>query len=316
MTAELAISIGAIIGATLRPQPRERVHGGSINECYRWETDSGAIFVKVAPVRNIEMFAAEAAGLEALRRANAVRVPRVLGVGCSGAAAVTVGAGTHNGTDARERPSSAVRAWLALEWIQTGPATHTTDTTLGEQLAKQHRATQTSFGWSRDNTIGSTPQLNAESPDWITFYRDLRLQYQLDLAAKNGFNGRLQDRGATLLDCLPHFFRTRKPTPSLLHGDLWGGNRLTDNNGQPVIFDPAVYYGDREADIAMTHLFGGYGKDFYAAYEAAWPRDPGHEVRADLYNLYHVLNHLNLFGGGYLRQATGMIDRLLAEAGR
>ena len=286
-----------MIGATLRPQPRERVHGGSINECYRWETDAGAIFVKVAPVRNIEMFAAEAAGLEELRRANAVRVPRVLGVGCTG-----------------EGSSSAVRAWLALEWIPSGDSSTASDATLGEQLAKQHRATQTSFGWFRDNTIGSTPQLNAECPDWITFYRDLRLRYQLDLAAINGFNGRLQDRGATLLDCLPHFFRTRKPAPSLLHGDLWGGNRLTDNDGQPVIFDPAVYYGDREADLAMTHLFGGYGKDFYAAYEAAWPRDPGHEARADLYNLYHVLNHLNLFGGGYLRQATGIIYRLLAAA--
>jgi len=119
-----------------------------------------------------------------------------------------------------------------------------------------------------------------------------------------------------LLHCLPQFFRTYKPAPSLLHGDLWGGNRLTDNLGQPVIFDTAVYYGDREADIAMTRLFGGYGKDFYTAYEAAWPRAPGHEARADLYNLYHVLNHLNLFGEGYLRQATAMIDCLLAAAAR
>jgi protein-ribulosamine 3-kinase len=293
VSAELAISIGSMTGATLRPQPDERVHGGSINECYRWETDGGPIFVKVAPARNIEMFAAEAAGLEELRRANAVRVPQALGVGRSDA-----------------------NAWLALEWIQTGPATRTTDTVLGEQLARQHRATQKHFGWSRDNTIGSTPQLNAECPDWITFYRDLRLRYQLDLAARNGFNGRLQDRGSQLLECLPGFFRTYKPTPSLLHGDLWGGNRLSDNHGQPVIFDPAVYYGDREADMAMTHLFGGYGRDFYAAYEAAWPRDPGHGARTDLYNLYHVLNHLNLFGGGYLGQATGMIDRLLAAAGR
>ena len=305
VSVELAISIGATIGASLRPQPSERVHGGSINECYRWDTDAGAIFVKVAPAQNIEMFAAEAAGLEELRRANAVRVPRVLGVGCTDAAAVGVGAG-----------DSAARAWLALEWILTAPATRMTDATLGEQLAKQHRTTQTLFGWSRDNTIGSTSQLNAECADWITFYRDLRLRYQLDLAAKHGFNGRLQDRGAMLLHCLPQFFRTYKPAPSLLHGDLWGGNRLTDNLGQPVIFDPAVYYGDREADIAMTRLFGGYGKDFYTAYEAAWPRDPGHEARADLYNLYHVLNHLNLFGEGYLRQATAMIDCLLAAAAR
>jgi protein-ribulosamine 3-kinase len=297
VSTELAISIGAMIGVTLRPHPRERVHGGSINECYRWETDAGgAVFVKVAPAPKIEMFAAEAAGLEELRRANAVRVPRVLAVG-------------HG------NPSGQARAWLALEWIQTGSATRTTEATLGEQLAKQHGVTQTSFGWTRDNTIGSTPQLNSECPDWVTFYRDFRLRYQLDLAARNGFNGGLQDRGAALLDCLPDFFRTHKPIPSLLHGDLWGGNRLTDSAGRPVIFDPAVYYGDREADVAMTHLFGGYGKDFHAAYETAWPRDPGHEVRADLYNLYHVLNHLNLFGGGYLRQATAMIDRLLAAAG-
>ena len=320
MSAELAISIGETIGAILRPQPSERVHGGSINECYRWETDAGAIFVKVAPVRNIEMFAAEAAGLEELRLANAVRVPRVLGVGCTDVAVAGVGdrGGAGSGSvSVGSGSASAARAWLALEWIEQGPgSSRATDAVLGEQLVKQHRVTQTSFGWSRDNTIGSTPQLNAECPDWITFYRDLRLQYQLDLAAKNGFTGRLQDRGATLLDCLPQFFHIYRPTPSLLHGDLWGGNRLADNHGQPVVFDPAVYYGDREADIAMTHLFGGYGKDFYAAYEAAWPRDPGHEVRTDLYNLYHVLNHLNLFGGGYLGQATGIIARLLAAAGR
>jgi fructosamine-3-kinase len=292
MSAELGISIGAAIGANVRPQPADRVHGGSINECYRWLSDAGPLFVKVAPARNIEMLAAEAAGLEELRRANAVRVPRVLGFG-----------------------TSAGRAWLALEWLQAGAASRTTDAVLGEQLAKQHRTTQPSFGWSRDNTIGSTPQLNAESPDWITFYRDLRLRYQLDLAAQNGFDGLLQERGATLLECLPDFFRTHKPTPSLLHGDLWGGNRLADEHGRPVIFDPAVYYGDREADLAMTRLFGGYGRDFYAAYEAAWPLDPGHSSRTDLYNLYHVLNHLNLFGTGYLGQATAMINRLLATAG-
>jgi len=291
---ELALSIGATIGARLQARPSDRVHGGSINECYRWQSEVGPIFVKVAPARNIEMFAAEAAGLDELRRAKAVRVPRVLGVG-------------------RDTGS---RAWLALEWIEAGRSAPATDATLGEQLAQQHRATQKTFGWTRDNTIGSTPQLNTECTDWLTFYRELRLRFQLDLAARSGYRGRLQQRGTLLLDCLPEFFRGYSPTPALLHGDLWGGNRLTDAHGQPVLFDPAVYYGDREADIAMTRLFGGYGRDFYAAYAAAWTLDPGASSRTDLYNLYHVLNHLNLFGGGYLGQATALVDSLLAEVGR
>lgn len=322
----LAISIGSSIGAGLRSRPAERVHGGSINECYRWESDAGPVFVKVAPARNIEMFVAEAAGLDELRRAKAVRVPQVLGVGISGAPAARVGAGAgadRAASASADRAASAsaprdpsAHAWLALEWIQSAAPSRATDSLLGEQLAQQHRATQATFGWTRDNTIGSSPQLNAESGDWPTFYRDLRLRYQLDLAARNGFGGRLQERGATLLDCLPEFFRSYRPNPALLHGDLWGGNRLTDEHGQPVIFDPAVYYGDREADIAMTRLFGGYGPELYAAYAANWAPDPGASTRTDLYNLYHVLNHLNLFGTGYLGQANALIDALLAAAGR
>jgi fructosamine-3-kinase len=138
----------------------------------------------------------------------------------------------------------------------------------------------------------------------------------LDLAAGNGHVGRLQRRGEALLGCAGEFFSTYQPAPSLLHGDLWAGNRAADERGQPVIFDPAVYYGDREADLAMTRLFGGFGPDFYSAYESGWALDAGASVRTDLYNLYHVLNHLNLFGDGYLLQATSLIDGLLAEAGR
>ena len=315
----LAISIGTAIGVRLRLRPAERVHGGSINECYRWETDTGPVFVKVAPARNIEMFAAEAAGLEELRRANAVRVPRVLGVGATGRSAalagISVGAGDLSAGADISVGAGDVSAWLALEWIHSGPASSSTEALLGEQLAQQHKATQKCYGWCRDNTIGTTPQLNGEGADWPAFYRDQRLRYQLGLAAQNGHTGGLQEKGSQLLECLPKFFATYQPHPALLHGDLWGGNRLTDGRGQPVIFDPAVYYGDREADIAMTRLFGGYGKEFYSAYEAAWPLDPGAKARTDLYNLYHVLNHLNLFGTGYLRQAAACIDCLLAAAG-
>ncbi len=288
----LATAMGESLGVPLRPEPTSRAHGGSINECYRWESETGPIFVKVAPVRGIAMLDAEAAGLAELRRANAVRVPQVLGVGTCGD-----------------------DAWLALEWIQSGTDTRATDSLLGEQLARQHHTTQKAFGWSRDNTIGSTPQLNEWDGDWLRFLRDRRLGYQLKLAAQNGFTGRLQDRGAVLLADLGGFFASYRPAASLLHGDLWGGNRMTDQQGQPVIFDPAVYYGDREADLAMTRLFGGFGGSFYSAYAAAWPLDSGAVARTDLYNLYHVLNHLNLFGAGYLGQAMKLLDGLLAELG-
>ena len=133
------------------------------------------------------------------------------------------------------------------------------------------------------------------------------------MPAKNGFDGKLQARGAELLEQLGGFFTTYRPQPSLLHGDLWGGNWASDTNSAPVIFDPATYFGDREADIAMTRLFGGFGDSFYRAYQAAWPLDSGARARTSLYNLYHVLNHLNLFGAGYLRQAESTIDGLLAQ---
>jgi len=286
----LAEQIGAALGTTLRPDPAARVHGGSINECYRWESRQGPLFVKVADASQHPMLAAEAAGLEALRAASAVRVPRVLGCAVS-----------------------APRAWLALEWIELGSVSAVAEARLGTLLALQHQHAADAFGWSQDNTIGRTPQINTRSQDWLTFWRERRLRYQLDLAARNGYGGKLTDRGAVLLERLDGFFGSYRPVASLLHGDLWGGNWGADGEGEPVIFDPAVYYGDRETDLAMTHLFGGYGPDFYAAYHAAWPLDAGATVRVRLYNLYHVLNHLNLFGGGYLRQALAMVESLQAE---
>jgi protein-ribulosamine 3-kinase len=288
----MATEIGGAIGATLRPEPAARVHGGSINECYRWEGDAGSIFVKVASLENRVAFDAEAAGLEEIRRANAVRVPKVLSVG-----------------------SDAVHYWLALQWIRFGAPSRGADAPLGDGLARLHRTTAEDFGWHRDNTIGSTPQSNGWLNDWVAFFRDRRLRYQLDLAGNHGYGGRLQQRGAGLLDRLGDFFDAYRPVPSLLHGDLWSGNRATDEQGRPVVFDPAVYYGDREADVAMTRLFGGFGAEFYSAYQASWQLDPGAPARIELYNLYHVLNHLNLFGGGYLAQALSMIDRLLAQLG-
>jgi fructosamine-3-kinase len=179
-----------------------------------------------------------------------------------------------------------------------------------------HRVTQARFGWVQDNTIGSTPQINTPEEDWIVFWREHRLRFQLHLATRHGHGGRLRERGERLLDEFPRLFAEYQPAASLLHGDLWSGNYAYTREGEPVIFDPAVYYGDREADLAMTELFGGFGREFYAAYREAYPLDEGYAVRKTLYNLYHVLNHLNLFGGGYLSQAQGMIDRLLSELGQ
>lgn len=286
-------AIGAGLAASLHvqvdSQPESRVHGGCINESYRWESRSGVLFVKIAPVEQLPMFEAESEGLQELARAKAVRVPRVLAMG-----------------------TAEDHAFLALEWIDLAGSVASASAHLGEQLAKQHRTFAEQFGWHRDNTIGSTPQINTRDGDWLTFFREHRLRYQLDLAARNGYGRRLQ-KGALLLERLDEFFEGHRPEPSLLHGDLWGGNFGVDGNGTPVIFDPAVYYGDREADLAMTRLFGGFTPTFYSAYEAAWPLPPAARARTQLYNLYHILNHLNLFGSGYLSQSESTIARLLAQ---
>jgi protein-ribulosamine 3-kinase len=204
------------------------------------------------------------------------------------------------------------RAWLVLEYLPLGSRGSGAD--LGRRLAAMHRHTAPSYGWTRDNTIGSTPQDNTRMDDWIGFFRERRLRPQYDLAARHGAPCRVMDKGERLMAGLAGLFGGHRPAASLLHGDLWGGNHGY-SAGEPVIFDPAVYYGDREADLAMTELFGGYPADFYAAYREAWPLDPGYALRKTLYNLYHVLNHYNLFGGGYLGQAEHMTERLLAELG-
>ena len=277
-------------GAACAPEPEEGVAGGSLHRCYLWRCGPTSVFVKMAGERAAAGLEAEAAGLQALAAAQAVRVPQVLARGLAQG-----------------------HAFLALEWIDTRPSDRDSARRLGERLAAQHRVTAEQFGWPDDNTLGRTEQINGWLPDWAEFFRERRLRFQLELASRQGFGPVLGDAGERLLESVGALLGEHRPRASLLHGDLWGGNWLTDREGEPVIFDPAVYYGDREADVAMTRLFGGFGGAFYAAYEAQAPLPAGHAVRANLYNLYHVLNHANLFGGGYPRQARSMIDRLLAE---
>ena len=199
-----------------------------------------------------------------------------------------------------------------LDLAAPGVSAQSNSADLGRQLALLHHQTAPQFGWKRDNTIGSTPQINTWSDNWIAFLGEQRLGYQLRLAHKNGYGKQLVAQGERLMAHLADFFPGYQPVASLLHGDLWGGNAAFTVSGEPVIFDPAVYYGDREADLAMTELFGGFGRDFYAAYREAWPPDSGYATRKTLYNLYHILNHANLFGGAYPDQAENMIQRLLA----
>ena len=286
-----AAALSQSLGTPLDVTGIRNIHGGSIHRALRVPARDGAVFVKVAAAGAYDTFVAEAEGLDALRAVRAVRVPAVLAV---------VATPTH--------------ACLALEWLELQSPDAAGEARFGEQLAVQHRASAERFGWHRANTLGATPQPNDWSVDWLAFFRERRLRHQLALAAQRGASAALVDRGAQLCARLSAWFAEHAPSPSLLHGDLWGGNWSATAGGEPVIFDPAVYYGDREADIAMTRLFGGFGPAFYRAYERVWPLPPGAGARVELYNLYHVLNHYNLFGGSYERQALGMIERLLAHA--
>jgi fructosamine-3-kinase len=292
MRDSLSAAIAQLLGMRVFDEA-EPVGGGSISDAYRLRTQQGFVFAKVGGLDADPAFQAEAAGLSELDSVRAVRVPKVLA------------AGTFDDC-----------AYLCLEWLKLGNHKASAEAQFGEQLARLHRHTAPAHGWDRDNFIGSTPQRNSNNDDWVAFFRTQRLQPQLNLARDNRADPTTLDRGERLCESLDAFFTGYRPAPSLLHGDLWSGNWGSLRDGQPVIFDPATYYGDRETDLAMTRLFGGFGAGFYAAYESTWPLDVGAATRTTLYNLYHVLNHFNLFGGAYLSQARSMIDRLLAEFGK
>ena len=289
MDTAIADALTRAIGTTVHANSSQPVGGGSIHSAVRCRTDRGFVFVKLGPLSVASMLAAEAAGLDALKAAQCIRVPAVLALGA---------------TDRH--------AYLCLEWLDLQRAHAHSQVRLGEQLASLHRVSSERFGFATDNFIGATPQRNVQCDDWVQFFREQRLLPQLDLAADNGADAKAIDHGRRLAESLAALFE-QMPIPSLVHGDLWGGNWGALTTGEPVIFDPAVYFGDRETDLAMTQLFGGFSRDFYAAYVQAWPLPSGAQTRVALYSLYHVLNHFNLFGGGYLAQARTMIDGLLSE---
>lgn len=281
-------AIADATGTAFTPRTQRSVSGGCINQSYLLADGERRFFVKLNDAKRLPMFEAEAAGLQEILASNTVRVPQPL---CHGI--------TND------------QAYLVMEYLDL--RAHGDAAALGHQLAQMHRPQQAYFGGPRNNTLGSTPQPNTQMATWVSFWRDKRLGYQLHLAAQNGYGGKLQTQGEKLLAGLDAFFTDYQPQASLLHGDLWGGNHGYLADGTPVIFDPAVYYGDRETDLAMTELFGGFAPAFYAAYRETWPVDAGYAERKTLYNLYHILNHANLFGGGYAAQALQMMNLLNAE---
>ncbi len=283
----IAAAIGSATQSRFQIAHAAPVSGGCINQALHIESRDGAhYFVKLNSADKLPMFEAEQAGLTAISATQTVRVPRPI----------------IHGADGKH-------AFLVLEYLDLH--SNGNERLLGEQLAALHRTSAPRFGFTQDNTLGDTPQQNSWASDWTTFWGEHRLSFQLGLAARNGYSGSLQILGRRLLEKLPELLDGHNPAPSLLHGDLWGGNHAYTNDNAPVLFDPAPYYGDREADLAMTELFGGFGSEFYAAYRAAWPLDARYATRKILYNLYHVLNHANLFGGGYVQQAESMMQRLL-----
>ncbi len=262
------------------------VSGGCINRASRITgVDGREFFIKRNRASFLPFFEAEGLALQEMRETETMRIPEVIGHGIEDD-----------------------QAYLILEFIVEGGNSSAGQSKLGHQLARMHRIEQEYFGWKMDNCIGATPQPNPASSDWPSFYRDHRLRHQFDLAIRKG---RRFDGTETLLSGIEKFFDSYLPHPSLLHGDLWGGNASYDSNGEPFLFDPASYYGDRECDLAFTYMFGGFSSSFHQAYESEYPVDPGFKIRKTLYNLYHELNHFNLFGGGYASSAQASIDELL-----
>jgi len=266
------------------------VAGGCIHHAVCLQTDKGRLFLKINTIDSAANFSAEVDGLNLL--APHIRVPNDALTGVI-----------------------EQQAFLLMEWldISSNSSGNRAEEALGEQIATLHRQGAHAFGLNQDNFIGASPQRNVWERNWPDFFANHRLKPQLDWAESRGLPAATREAGYRLVDEINLFFTDYHPTPSLIHGDLWGGNHGFLRDGTPVLFDPAVYYADREAEIAMTELFGGFSHRARQAYESVWPLDAGYAQRRNLYNLYHILNHFNLFGGSYGQQAERMIRQLLAE---
>lgn len=306
----------AIIAQALRQagddtpiRERAAVGGGSINQALRLRTARGEYLLKIGGRGLPGFFAAEARGLALLAGTGTVRVPAVLAYGEP--RTENQEPRTISSPDIGSQLSVlGSEGYILLEWLAAPPHANRARASeqLGAGLAELHRTLAAVYGLDQDNYIGATLQPNGVMDRWLMFFRDRRLGYQAELARRNGrMTGQRAQHMDQLLGRLGEWIDDRAVQPALLHGDLWGGNFIVGPGGAPALIDPAVYYGDREADLAMTRLFGGFPAGFYQAYAAAWPLAAGWRERVDLYNLYHLLNHLNLFGEGYGTQVDATL---------
>jgi len=283
----LSEHISQTVNKPFKIQHKKALGGGSINSAYQLiGNDAQQYFCKLNTASLEFMFQLEFDSLIELAQADEFQVPQPI---CFG----TIGN----------------QSYLVLEYVAINSSGDQQQ--LGRALAQMHKITASKYGWRQNNIIGSTPQSNTQHSDWTTFWREERLMPQFKMLYNKGYRRQLQPLAEQLLNNLDSLLSNHQPAASLLHGDLWSGNYAFNAQGKAVIFDPALYYGDREADLAMTELFGGFSQDFYQAYNAAWPLDKAYQQRKTLYNLYHILNHTNLFGSSYLHQAIAMMQRLL-----
>ncbi|WP_276367965.1 fructosamine kinase family protein [Chryseolinea sp. H1M3-3] len=260
------------------------ISGGCINEGGQLKTSLGKFFLKWNNDKKFPgMFEAESRGLKLLRKQQAIKIPDVIG----------------NGTRSPHQ-------FLLLEFIEQKTQIKNYSQHLGQRLAALHRCTAPSFGLDHNNYIGSLQQFNQFHSSWIDFFINQRLNIQLKFAIDNGrVSPDWIQKFQSLYLKLPSLLPQEKPC--LLHGDLWSGNLITDDKGEPCLIDPAVYYGNRESDLAMTKLFGGFDEEFYGSYDETFPLQSGYQKRADLYNLYPLLVHVNLFGGSYIHSVETIL---------
>lgn len=290
MWDHIAEAISAATAAPFEVMQRRSVGGGSVNQAYavtgKASGQERRYFVKLNQADRLAMFEAEAVGLRQMAASQTIRVPLPIAWGCADQS-----------------------AYIVLEWLELGSGSAANWAQMGQNLAALHQVTsQKGFGWSQANTIGFTPQLNDWRADWSEFFLEFRLGYQLKLARQNGGRFPQQEQ---LWAVATRILAGHQPQPALVHGDFWTGNAGVTTQGEPIIFDPATYFGDREVDLAMSELFGRFPAAFYQTYEQALPLPLGYPQRKLLYNLYHILNHFNQFGGSYEAQANRMIANLL-----
>jgi len=291
---QIATQITEITGIQFQVKEHRSITGGCINQGVMITDGQRRFFIKLNQRKYLDMFVSEAAGLQQLIETQTISLPHPICWGIAGE-----------------------RSYLVLEWIDFGSGEPTVWREMGRKLARLHqwvpklmdgKSPHQPFGWHRNNTIGLTPQLNPWTRDWSNFWIHSRIDYQLQMAQQRGG---YFPKAEQLLTLIPTLLRGHYPRPSLVHGDLWTGNWGIRCTGEPVIFDPAPYWGDREVDLAMTELFGRFPEPFYQGYDELFPMEKGYESRKVLYNLYHVLNHFNLFGGSYESQVNTMISQLI-----